>query len=374
MNVVASSPEGLENCLADEIKQLGGAEIKVSKRFISFKCDYETFYRIHFFSRIAFRLYREVARFSCFNRESLYLGAQSALDWLKWLPTSRSFCVKVTGRNQNLRHSHFSALQIKNAIVDLQQSYLGERSDISLNNPFLVIHVHLNGDEAVLSLQSSLKSLHKRGYRPAMGKAPLKENLASGLIKITQWDGTRPLIDLMCGSGTFLIEGVSQVLGVPLRVDSHFLFENWIDFDIKEYQICKDRIKNSYVKSKRLCSVIGCEIDFDVYNQAKENVFRSGLKNYIDLQNKDFTALKNIKKHGIIICNPPYGKKIGKDLDLINLYTKIGIFLKDNFSGWEFWLLSGNPLFTKYLRMKSSVKIPVSNGGINCRWIKYLIR
>ena len=374
MNVVASSPEGLENYLADEIKQLGGVDIKVSKRFISFASDTETFYKIHFFSRIAFRFYREVARFSCLNRESLYLGTQLALDWLKWLPTSKSFCVQVTGKSPNLPHSHFTALQIKNAVVDLQKSSLGDRSDISLNNPYLVIHVHLNGDEAVLSLQSSLKSLHKRGYRPAMGNAPLKENLASGLIKITQWDGTKPLIDLMCGSGTFLIEGVSQVLEVPLRINSHFLFENWLDFDMKDYQIYKDRINGICLNSKNLSPVIGCEIDLNVYSQAKENILSSGLKNYIDLQNKDFAELKINDNNGIIICNPPYGKKIGRDLDLINLYTKIGFFLKENFSGWEFWLLSGNPKLTKYLKMKSSLKIPVSNGGIDCRWIKYLIR
>ena len=144
MNVFASSPEGLEKYLASEIIDLGGFNVNTYKRSVSFECDYETFYRIHFFSRVAFRFYREVARFQCFDRLSLYEGVRDSFDWLKWLPPEKTFNVQVTGRTSSLSHTHFTALEVKNSITDLQQSVWNKRSNISLNNPDLIIHLHLN--------------------------------------------------------------------------------------------------------------------------------------------------------------------------------------------------------------------------------------
>ena len=230
MNVFASSPEGLEKLLAKEISDFGGKQINIFKRSVSFKCDLATFYRLHFYSRIAFRFYREISRFPCSDKNSLYEGVQSSFDWLKWLPINKSFCVQVTGKNLFLRHTHFTALQVKNAIIDLQKKYLGSRSDISIKNPHLIVHLHINYEEAILSLQSTVESLHKRGYRPLMANAPLKENLAAGLIQITEWEGKKPLIDIMCGSGTLLIEAISQYLRIPNITKKNYLFENWIDF------------------------------------------------------------------------------------------------------------------------------------------------
>ena len=373
MNIVASSPEGLEKVLAKEISNYGGNNVVISKRCVSFRCNEDTLYRLHFFSKIAFRFYREISRFQCFDKSSLYEGVQSACDWLKWIPLNKTFCVYVTGKNANLRHSHFTALQVKNAIIDLQQASFGKRSNICINNPFLIIHLHLQENLAVLSLQSTLDSLHKRGYRPALGHAPLKENLAAGLIKITEWDSSKPLIDLMCGSGSLLIEGVSNSLNIP-NIQKNYLFENWLDFNKNIFNQEILKIQNTVPIKPNFENVIGCEIDKEVFLQAKNNISLAGCSDYIKIFNMDFRNLRIDCKPGIIVCNPPYGKKIGADNDLIELYLKIGSFLKHNFSGWEFWLLSGNSSLTKYLKMKASLKVPVSNGGIDCRWIKYLIR
>ena len=374
MNVVASSPEGLEKSLAEEISNLGGFNINTYKRFINFECDFETFYRVHFYSRLAFRFYREIASFNCYDKQSLYAGVRDSFDWLNWLHFDKTFNVQVTGRTSSLSHTHFTALEVKNSITDLQQAVWNKRSNISLDNPDFIIHLHLNNNKAILSLQSSVESLHKRGYRPAIGNAPLKENLASGLINMTQWNGKVPLIDFMCGSGTFLIEAVNQYLGVPINIDQVYLFENWLDFRKDIYLNEKNKAKNKIINYEKLPTIIGCEINKKVFEQANVNISLAGLENYIELINNDFLALQLSCTPGIIICNPPYGKKLGDENELIYLYEQIGIFLKDNFSGWEFWLLSGNPKLTKYLKMKSSLKIPVSNGGIDCRWIKYLIR
>lgn len=374
MNVIASSPEGLEKYLANEIIDLGGFNINTYKRSVSFECDYATFYRVHFFSRIAFRFYREVARFECYDRLSLYEGVRDSFDWLKWLPSEKTFNVQVTGRTSSLSHTHFTALEVKNSITDLQQSVWNKRSNISLDSPDFIIHLHLNNLQGVLSLQSSIQSLHKRGYRPAIGNAPLKENLASGLLKMTEWNGTKPLIDLMCGSGTFLIEAINQILEVPLKSQQMYLFENWLDFNKNIYLDEKNKAQKKVITSEKLSKIIGYEINKDVFEQAKANISLAGLKNYIELQNDDFKKIQFKSSEGIILCNPPYGKKIGNENQLITLYEEMGEFLKKKFSGWEFWLLSGNPRLTRYLKMKSSLKIPVSNGGIDCRWIKYLIR
>ena len=374
MNVIASSPEGLEKYLASEIVDLGGFNVKTYKRSVSFKCDYATFYRIHFFSRVAFRFYREVACFVCYDRLSLYEGVRDSFDWLKWLPSNKTFNVQVTGRTSSLSHSHFTALEVKNSITDLQQSVWNKRSNISLDNPDVIIHLHLNNDRGILSLQSSFESLHKRGYRPAIGNAPLKENLASGLLKMTEWNGTKPLVDLMCGSGTFLIEAINQILKVPLKFQQFYLFENWLDFNKNIYLEEKNKAQKRVVTFEKLSKIIGCEINKDVFDQAKVNIKLAGLENYIELQNDDFKNIQFKSSEGLVLCNPPYGKKLGDENELITLYEDMGEFLKRNFSGWEFWLLSGNPKLTRYLKMKSSLKIPVSNGGIDCRWIKYLIR
>ena len=374
MNVVASSPEGLEKCLAEEISNLGGFNINIYKRFINFECNFETFYRVHFYSRLAFRFYREIASFNCYDKQSLYAGVRDSFDWLNWLHFDKTFNVQVTGRTSSLSHTHFTALEVKNSITDLQQAVWNKRSNISLDNPDFIIHLHLSNNKAILSLQSSVESLHKRGYRPAIGNAPLKENLASGLINMTQWNGKVPLIDFMCGSGTFLIEAVNQFLGVPINIDQVYLFENWLDFRKDIYLNEKNKAKNKIINYEKLPTIIGCEINKKVFEQANVNVSLAGLENYIELINNDFLALQLSCTPGIIICNPPYGKKLGDENELICLYEQMGIFLKNNFSGWEFWLLSGNPKLTKYLKMKSSLKIPVSNGGIDCRWIKYLIR
>ncbi len=374
MNVVASSPEGLEKSLAQEISNLGGFNINTYKRFINFECDFETFYRVHFYSRLAFRFYREIASFNCYDKQSLYAGVRDSFDWLNWLHFDKTFNVQVTGRTSSLSHTHFTALEVKNSITDLQKAVWNKRSNISLANPDFIIHLHLNNNKAILSLQSSVESLHKRGYRPAIGNAPLKENLASGLINMTQWNGKVPLIDFMCGSGTFLIEAVNQYLGVPINIDQVYLFENWLDFRKDIYLNEKNKAKNKIINYEKLPTIIGCEINKKVFEQANINISLAGLENYIELINNDFLALQLSCAPGIIICNPPYGKKLGDENELIYLYEQMGIFLKNNLSGWEFWLLSGNPKLTKYLKMKSSLKIPVSNGGIDCRWIKYLIR
>ncbi|MFM7547905.1 MAG: class I SAM-dependent RNA methyltransferase, partial [Cyanobacteriota bacterium] len=189
-------PPGLEEEGARELVGLGADAVRPLRRAVRFQGDQATLYRLHLQARLPFRILRELARFPCRSREELYRGVQQAVDWRHWLPPERSFRVDASGTAPGLNHSHYTALQVKNALVDWQRSTWGRRSSISLDDPDLWLHLHLSPGRpgqtaaATLSVDGSGESLHRRGYRAAMGLAPLKENLAAGLIGLTGWDGS----------------------------------------------------------------------------------------------------------------------------------------------------------------------------------------
>ena len=219
MKIVASISQGLEKEGAKELIELGAKSVKASRRHISFEADMACLYRIHLRARLSFRFLREIVTFPCHGPNELYDGVQRLIDWENWLQPRQSFRVDVTGFGEGLSHTHFTALQVKNAIIDLQRERWGSRSSIDLNNPDICFHLHLSNYQAVLSVDGSHSSLHKRGYRAAVGMAPIKETLAAGLMRMTEWDGTKNLVDPLCGSGTFLIEAVSMLLGIASGMD-----------------------------------------------------------------------------------------------------------------------------------------------------------
>ena len=373
MKLVASISQGLEKEGAQELIELGAKAVKASRRHILFEADMACLYRLHLRSRVSFRFLREIARFSCFGPHELYSGVQSAIDWENWLQPKKSFRVDVTGFGEGLSHTHYTALQVKNAIIDLQRERWGLRSSIDLNNPDICFHLHLANNQAVLSVDGSNSSLHKRGYRPAIGIAPIKETLAAGLIRMTRWDGTINLVDPLCGSGTFLIEAVSTLLGISSGINRQFLFKNWPDFDIsiwaRELNMAK-KVKNF---NGKLPKVIGCEFDEIIADSARYNVRKAGLENYIKIINCPFQEFQLPSGLGLLICNPPYGKRIGDENQLPNLYKQLGEYCKRQASGWDLWLLNGNPKLSKYIGMKANRRFQVNNGSIDCRWLNYKI-
>ena len=374
MKLVASISQGLEKEGAKELIELGAKSVKASRRHISFEADMACLYRIHLRARLSFRFLREVVRFPCHGPNELYGGVQSLIDWENWLQPRQSFRVDVTGFGEGLSHTHFTALQVKNAIIDLQRDRLGVRSSIDLNNPDICFHLHLSNYQAVLSVDGSNSSLHKRGYRPAVGIAPIKETLAAGLMRMTEWDGTNNLVDPLCGSGTFLIEAVSMLLGIASGIDRQFLFKNWPDFDISIWNKELKMAQNIKPLKRKLSKVIGCEVDEVIAQSASDNVRKAGLEDYIEIINCPFQECQLPPGLGFLICNPPYGKRIGDENELPNLYKQLGQYCKEKASGWELWLLNGNPKLSKYLGMKASQRFQVNNGSIDCRWLNYKIK
>jgi len=374
MQVVASISQGLEQEGASELIELGAKSVKASRRHILFEADISCLYRVHLQARLPFRFLREIARFDCDGPDDLYSGIQRSIDWRNWLNPSKSFRIDVTGFGSGLSHSHFTALKVKNAIIDLQRRIWGQRSSIDLKQPDICFHLHLANNEAVFSVDGSYSSLHKRGYKPAVGIAPIKENLAAGLMRMTEWDGTINLVDPLCGSGTFLIEAVSNLLGISYAKDKEFLFKNWPDFDASLWNRELNIAKNCKPIIHEIPKIIGCELDELIANSAEKNIRQSGLENYIEIRNCPFQQLKLPDGKGLLVCNPPYGKRIGDENELPLLYKELGSFCKKEASGWDLWLLNGNPNLSKYLGMKATKRFQVNNGSIDCRWLNYKIK
>ena len=374
MKLVASISQGLEQEGAKELIELGAHSVKASRRHILLEADMACLYRIHLRARLSFRFLREISRFPCHSPHELYDGVQSSVDWGRWLHPNQSFRVDVTGFGEGLSHSHFTALQVKNAIIDLQRERWGSRSSIDLHNPDVCFHVHLANYQAIFSVDGSHSSLHKRGYKPAVGIAPIKETLAAGLMRMTEWDGTTNLVDPLCGSGTFLIEAVSMLLGIASGIDRQFLFKNWPDFDNFNWDKELKMARKMRLLNKKLPKIIGCEVDHMIAKSTSDNIRKAGLESYIEIINCPFQEYKLPSGSGLLVCNPPYGKRLGDHNELPNLYRQIGEYCKKQASGWDLWLLNGNPKLSKYLGMKANRRFQVNNGSIDCRWLNYKIK
>ena len=375
---IAVVPPGLEEAAAAELTALGCQAIARLRRAVRFQTDLAGYYRLHLQARLPFRLLLELAQFPCRSKDELYDGVQRAVDWSRWLPPGATFRVDATGSAPGLNHSHYSALQVKNALVDLQRQQWGARSSVDLDNPDLSIHLHLGGGEAALSLDGSGGSLHRRGYRAAMGLAPLKENLAAGLIALTGWDGSVPLADPLCGSGTLLIEAACLALGRAPGLGRHFALERWPKFDSQlwqqERQAASDLARETLPSGAAMAPIVGREQDPGVLDQAHSNAEAAGIASALELSLGDCRDFLPPPGPGILVCNPPYGERIGEREDLEPLYADLGRMVKERCGGWSLWLLSGNPELTGALKMKASRRIPISNGGIDCRWLHYEVR
>ncbi|WP_320675365.1 class I SAM-dependent RNA methyltransferase [Prochlorococcus sp. MIT 1341] len=374
MRALAVLPQGLEALGAEELQLLGAKNVNQLRRSVSFTADPACLYKIYLRARLPFRILREIARFNCNSPNTLYHKIQTVFDWEKWLHPSLSFRVDVSGKNKGLNHTHYTALQVKNALVDLQRKMWGERSLINTQSPDLCLHLHLGEIDSILSLDGSQHSLHKRGYRSAMGVAPIKENLAAGLIKLSEWNNSTPLIDPMCGSGTLLIEAVSMAIDLAPGISRNLIVKKWADFNLKIWEEEKMKVLVKKYPQPSLAKVIGIEKNPEIALQAKANIKAAGLEKYITIINKDFDQINLPDSAGLIVCNPPYGKRTGQNEDLSILYKKLGCFLKQKASGWQFWLLCGDRSLSSFLKLKCSRRIPINNGGIDCRWLKYEIK
>lgn len=366
----ATVAPGLENLAAKELESLGASSIQPEFTGVKFTGDQTLLYRVNLWSRIIFRVLVPISKFRCYHAEMLYKEVQK-IAWENYLTPQDTFAVHCTGSNPQLNHTHFTALQVKNAIIDQQRQRFGKRSSIEKDNPDLSINIHIDKEYGIISLDSSGSSLHRRGYHPAMGVAPLKETLASALLDLAEYDGNLPFLDPLCGSGTLPIEAALKALNIaPGLYRDHFSFMNWPDFDPQLWRkICKDGERSQLTRLKSL--IMGSDQNPDVINQAKINAEYCGFSEQIQFIAKDFADIEPPSDQGIIICNPPYGERLGNSQELGDFYQLMGDIFKQRFKGWTAYILTGNKELAKRVGLRTSRKFPVNNGGIPCTLLKY---
>lgn len=361
---------GLETLAAEELADLGAQAITPEFCGVAFRGDRALLYRVNLWSRLGFRVLMRLATGPCTDADQLYQTVQR-VDWRSYLPPNLTLAVDATGKNQHLNHSHFTALQVKNAIVDQQRQHWGERSDVDSQQPDVRVNVHIQGDRCTISLDSSGQSLHRRGYRPAVGAAPLKESLAAALVRLSGWPGDIPLIDPLCGSGTLPLEASLGTLNIaPGLFRGLFGFETWPDFDGLLWQQLRQQAEVS--RQGQLTTMVwGCDRDPDIIRQANDNAQRCRLDGQIEFFEQDLSDLVAPADCGFILCNPPYGERLGQQEDLGLFYKLLGDVLKQRFKGWTAFVLSGNKALAQHIGLKSAQRFPVYNGSLPCQWMKY---
>lgn len=369
MRYFATVARSLEELAAHELQHLGAADVEPTFTGVKFTGDRALLYRINLWARIPFRILMQIHTCPCHSAKQLYGGIQ-AIDWSQYLSPDQTFAVRATGKNPQLNHSHFTALQVKNAIVDQQRQVFEQRSSIDVADPDLNINVHINGNTCTVSLDSSGGSLHRRGYRPAVGIAPLKETLAAALINLTGWSPDLAFFDPLCGSGTLPIEASLKGLQIaPGLFRDEFAFEKWQDFDP---QLWQDLRTQAHAQRRSEPTVImGSDRSPEMIEQALFNAHQCGVDDHIWFSQQELIDIEPPSDCGVILCNPPYGERIGNAQELTELYRLMGDVFKQRFKGWTAYVLCGNLELAKSIGLRPARRHVVFNGSIECRLLKY---
>uniref|UniRef100_UPI0030DD2456 THUMP domain-containing class I SAM-dependent RNA methyltransferase n=2 Tax=Oculatella sp. LEGE 06141 TaxID=1828648 RepID=UPI0030DD2456 len=366
----ATVARGLESLAAQELEQLGARSVEPGFCGAAFEGDRTLLYRVNLWARLPFRILMKLHQFPCHDANDLYSGIQT-LDWSNYVTPDLTLAVNATGKNEHLNHTHFTALQVKKAIVDQQQDRLGDRSNVELQDPDVRITVHIDRDLCTVSLDSSGNSLHRRGYRPAVGSAPLKESLAAALIQLAGWQPEQMFYDPLCGSGTLPLEASLKALNIaPGLFRERFGFETWLDFDLDLLEHLIREAEDSQ-RETLPAPIWGSDRDEGVIEQAIANATSCGVLDHVWFSQIDLNDVVAPTDSGVLFCNPPYGERLGRDSDLGAFYKQLGDVLKQRFKGWTAFVLSGNKELSQFIGLKSSQRIAVYNGSLPCQLMKY---
>ena len=366
--MIAKTLTGLEEVMAGELSNLGASQVKVVRRGVQFYGDQEVLYRANYLCRSALRIIKPIAVFKAINEDQLYKEV-GKIDWTSMMGLHQTFAIDGITSYSNITHSKYLALKTKDAIVDQFRDKYGKRPNINRDNPDFAINIRLFRNEATISLDSSGESLHKRGYRVSTGPAPMNEVLAAGLVLLSGWDGSSAFVDPMCGSGTIPIEAALIAKNIPsgyFRED--YSFKRSKDFDENLWEKVKkdatDNIKDT------THPIIGSDWSGRILTVAKENAESAGLLKTIKLETNFFNDLEKPADKGVIVMNPPYGERI-KISDIARLYKDIGDTLKNNFEGYQAWIISSNPDAFKHIGLRLSRNITIFNGPLECKYARF---
>lgn len=366
--IVAKTSLGLEEVLEEEIKELGISKIEKGNRAITFYANKKQLYKANLKLRTANRLLMPIKTFKIETVEDLYNKIKK-IKWYEIFDVNQTFSIDSTVFSPLFNHTQFAAFKTKDAIVDLFRDKYNKRPDVDKDFPHIRINIHINKiNEVTVSLDSSGDPLFKRGYRDSRSIAPIKEDLAAGLILLSGWKRDCNFIDFFCGSGTLLIEATYYAYNIAPNINrEEFGFFNWKSFDKELFNEVVDEClaqENNFDYS-----ITGIEIDGRTLGMARANIKSAGLTKEIELIKSDFIDFTPPPAPGIVVCNPPYGERIGENVD--ELYSKFGDILKDKYADYNAWMISSNMGALKKVGLRPSRKIKVMNGNLECRFMKY---
>ncbi|WP_305402304.1 bifunctional 23S rRNA (guanine(2069)-N(7))-methyltransferase RlmK/23S rRNA (guanine(2445)-N(2))-methyltransferase RlmL [Photobacterium leiognathi] len=374
---LAITSRGLENLLADELEQLGAQNIQVVHAGVRFKAEQATAYRCCLWTRISSRIIQVLSEFNVHDDMDLYLGA-TAINWMNYFDSNTRIVVDFNGTNREIRNSQYGAMKIKDAIVDRFTKADLRRPNIDRERPDLRVHMRLSGEKGILGLDMAGSGLHQRGYRSEAGKAPLRETHAAALVIKSGWTPEQPLLDPMCGSGTLLIEAAMMAAEIaPGLKRKRWGFESIKDFDKDAWMEihAEATVKSRRGPAKVTTKFFGREMDRRVLAVARDNAGRAGVKELIDFEYGDATQLVRPEgfETGVILCNPPYGERLGTTPELISLYKEFGNRLKLAFAGSVAAIYSSSNELLSCMRMRADKQFKLRNGALDCVLKTYLI-
>ena len=361
----ATCSRGLEALLVDELSKQQAHKITATDGGVSFEGNLETMYRVNLHSRIATRILSRVSHGNYLTEEDIY-KATFKLNWPSWFKVSQTIRVKVTGVKCPLKSLDFVTLRIKDAVCDRFREEGALRPSVSVRDPDVRIHAYLTQNQYQLYLDTSGAPLYQRGFRDVSVIAPLRENLAAGIIMLSSWQPGKPFLDPMCGSGTFLIEAAMMAVNQPPGLKRTFGFQKLKSFDEKLWKKIEAEALQ-HMKPIQFLEIFGSDIDLRAVRVARHNLKVAGLEEVAKVMQSDFIKLEPPASEGVLVTNPPYGQRIGEDEDLKEVYPAWAKHMKASFGGWDTYFLTADLEMPKDMRLKPSKKTPLFNGALECR-------
>jgi putative N6-adenine-specific DNA methylase len=363
--LVATCSRGLEEVLAGELRALGATAVAVGRGMVSFSGGIDTVVDANLNLRSAMRVLVSLVRGQVSDRGGLY-DLAATVPWEEALSERQTFSVEVAGRARAFRDDSFAARVVKDAVVDRLRRVRGARPDVDRESPDIRLHLHLSDGASSLSVDSSGEPLSQRGYRPRGGPAPLNESLAAGILLMAGYDGSQPLIDPMCGTGTFAVEAALIATHTPPSLLREFAFERWPGHDRERHQETIRRL--AHVRRDAPAPIIARDRDERAVQATWRNLKAAGMERWAEVGPGDVRELTlPWGSGGMVVMNPPYGKRLGDVKKLGGLYRRIGDALKQRAPGATAWLLVGDRELAKQIGLHPVRRIPLFNGPIECR-------
>ena len=333
---------------------------------VAFSGGWEACYRANLWSRVASRILWRVAQFDYRNEQDIY-SAVRAIDWTRHFRVERTLRVNVTAQKSPLKSLEFATLRIKDAVCDRFRDKTGKRPSVERGNPDVRVHAFLEEKRCTLYLDTSGEPLFKRGWRAGAADAPLRENLAAGIVMLTGWKPEEALLDPMCGGGTFLSEAGAMARGRAPGAKRAFAFEKLAAFDAPAWERVERRGEETAPQ------LYGSDTDPKALNAARRNLAEAGVERWVKLERADVLERTAPAPKGVMVMNPPYGERMGSPEELARFYPKLGDHLKKNFAGWRCYIFTADLRAAKLIGLAPSKRIPLWNGALECRLYEFQI-